>query len=85
MKQHVSWTFAGDISVYLAVKEQKIYWVPSTVRTPPPPPYRYYSHWLKVNLYSVKTSFSYLKFYLTSSVALASETPFWFPWHKNDY
>ena len=30
--------FAGDVSVYLADKMDKIYWVPSTVRTPPPPP-----------------------------------------------
>ena len=35
MKQRVSWTFAGDISVYLAVKIEEIYWEPSTVRTPP--------------------------------------------------
>ena len=28
--------FAGDISGYLAVKIEKIYWVPSTVRTPTP-------------------------------------------------
>ena len=35
--KHVSWMFAGDISVYLAVKIEKIFWVLSTVRTPPYP------------------------------------------------
>ena len=37
--------FAGDISVYFAVKMEKIYWEPSTVRTPPP--YPYHSNHLK--------------------------------------